>query len=107
MQRLGAIVFAVAIVCCIGGCASTSGGEATQLKQTRQRVDGVMVRYHNRTAFGFITYEEKQQVEAAYKAYQTAFNQAVQQAHSDFTAPTPDNVKQLADRLYSLLDAIP
>ena len=35
--------------------------------------------------------------QAAYKACQTAFNEAVQQAHSDYSTPTPANLKQLAD----------
>jgi len=83
-----------------------SGGSYS-LKQTRDDVDWAMVRYHNRLSFGFISTAEQDQVTAAYKAYQTAFNQAVRQAQSDYTAPTPDNVKQLANQLLSILAAIP
>ncbi len=66
-----------------------------------------MIRYHNRLSFGFITQAEEQQVTAAYKAYQTAFNEAVKQAHSNYSAPTPDNVSQLANQLLSILSSIP
>jgi hypothetical protein len=66
-----------------------------------------MVRYHNRLSFGFMTTAEQEQVSAAYKAYQTAFNEAVRQAHSNYDAPTPANVRQLADQLLTILDAIP
>jgi len=88
------------------GCSSMSGG-AYQLKQTRDDVDWAMTRYNNRLPFGFITPEEQQQVTAAYKPYQTAFNAAVKQANSNYNTPTPANVKQLADQLLSILNSIP
>jgi hypothetical protein len=89
------------------GCASMSGTGNLPLKQTRNDVDWAMVRYHNRVTFGFITPTQQEQVSAAYKAYQTAFNAAAAQAHSNYAAPTPDNVKELADQLLSVLSAIP
>jgi hypothetical protein len=90
------------------GCTSISGGSGSyQLKQTRNDIDAAMVRYHNRVSFGFLTVNEQQQVSDAYKAYQTAFNEAAQQVHSNFDSPTPNNVKQLADQLLSILDSIP
>jgi len=107
LEKACLVLLVLATILFAPGCASTSGGGATQLKQTRERVDWAMVRYHNRAAFGFLTYEERQQVETAYKAYQTAFNEAFQQAHSNLNTPTPDNVKQLADRLLSILDTLP
>ena len=88
------------------GCASTSGGSYT-LKQTRNDIDWAMVRFHNREAAGFITAAERQQVMNAYKAYQTTFNAALQQAQSNLDSPVPDNVKQSADQLLSILGAIP
>ncbi len=66
-----------------------------------------MGRDHNRVSFGFMTPVEQDQVTAAYKACQTAFNEAARQAHFDYNAPMPDNVKQLANRLLSNLDSIP
>jgi hypothetical protein len=106
-QRLGAVLLALATLCLWGGCASTAGGGSYQLKQTRTDVDWAMTRYHNRLSFGFISLGEEQQVAAAYKAYQTAFNEAVRQAHADYSTPTPDNVKQLANQLLSILSSIP
>jgi hypothetical protein len=97
----------LATLCVVSGCATTPGGGSYQLKQTRDSVDWAMVRYHNRQSFGFLTTGEQDQVGAAYKAYQAAFNEAVRQAHSDYNAPTPDNVKQLANQLLSLLSSIP
>ena len=87
------------------GCTTTSGGY--QLKQTRDDVDFAMTRFNNRSTFGFITPQEQQQVSAAYKTYQTAFNEAVKQANGNYNTPTPANVKQLADQLMSVLAAIP
>ena len=106
-QRLCAVLFAMVTLCLLSGCASTTGGGSYHLKQTRDDVDWAMTRYHNRLSFGFISVGEDQQVAAAYKAYQTAFNEAVWQAHSDYKTPTPDNVKQLANQLLSILSSIP
>jgi hypothetical protein len=107
IQRFWAVLFVFATLCLFSGCASTAGGGSYQLKQTRNDVDWGMTRYHNRLSFGFITPSQQDQVTTAYKAYQTAFNEAVQQAHSDYSTPTPDNVKQLADQLLSILGSIP
>jgi len=107
IQRICSVFLALATLWLISGCASTGAGGGYPLKQTRNDIDWAMVRYHNRLSFGFITPAQQDQVTATYKAYQTAFNEAVQQTHSDYTAPTPDNVKQLANQLLSILDAIP
>ena len=101
----GAILIALVTLLFSSGCTTTSGGY--QLKQTRNDIDWAMTRFNNRSTFGFITPQEQQQVGDAYKAYQTAFNEAVKQAHGNYNTPTPTNVKQLADQLLSLLDSIP
>jgi len=88
-----------------GGCSTTGG--AFQLRQTRNDVDWAMTRYHNRLAFGFLTPQERDSVANAYKAYQTAFTAAVKQANGNYNTPTPANVKQLANQLFSILDSIP
>jgi hypothetical protein len=97
----------LAAVCVVSGCASPAGNGSYELKQTRNDVDWAMVRYHNRVSFGFITLAEQEQVTTAYKAYQTAFNEAARQAKFNYTTQTPDNVKQLADQLLSILSSIP
>ena len=89
------------------GCASTSSGGSYTLKLTRNDIGWAMTRYENRVDAGFVTYEQKQQVKAAHDAYQAAFNDALKQAGDDLDTPTPDNVKQLANQLLSILSTLP
>ena len=91
----------------ITGCTTTGGSGGYQLKQTRNDVDWAMTRYHNRLAFGFLTPQAQQRVSDAYKTYQAAFTDAVKQVNGNYNTPTPANVKQLADQLFSILDSIP
>jgi len=91
----------------LSGCASMQSGGQTTLKQTQIYVDWPMTRYRNAVARGVVTLGEQQQVNAAYASYQSAFAAAVQAAHSNYDAPTPDNVKQLADQVVSIVSAIP
>ena len=107
LRYLGSILLASATFLFIAGCASMPGGGGYQLKQTRSDVDWAMVRYHNRVSFGFITPSEQEQITTAYKAYQTAFNEAARQANFNYNTPAPDNVKQLANQLLSILGSIP
>ena len=107
LQKALVVILALATLFIISGCASMSGNGVYRLKQTRDDVDWAMVRYQNRVSFGSVTLGFQQQVTSAYKAYQTAFNEAAGQAHLNYNAPTPDNVKQLADQLLSVLGSIP
>ena len=66
IQRFCAVLCAIATLCLLSGCASTSPTGSYQLKQTRSDVDWAMVRYHNRVSFGFLTTGEQDQVTAAY-----------------------------------------
>jgi len=99
-----AVVLALAGLCLISGCATTG---PYKLKQTRNDISFAMNRYHNQVSFGRISPAFQPDVNAAYQAYQTAFDAAVQQAKANYNAPTPDNVTQLANRLLSVLSAIP
>ena len=103
-KKFFAIVLTLAALCVIGGCATT---DYYRLKQTRNDIDYAMTRYRNEVAFSIIPPELQAQVNAAYQSYKTAFDAAVQQAHSNYDAPTPGNVKQLADRLLLILGSIP
>ena len=98
------IVLCLAALCMISGCATTG---PYRLKQTRNDISFAMNRYHNQVAFGRIAPAFQPDVNAAYQAYQAAFDAAVQQANSNYDAPTPDNVTQLANHLLSVLAAIP
>jgi len=103
-KQLFRIILTLAAFCVISGCATTN---YYRLKQTRNDIDAAMTRYQNEVSFAAISPEFQQQVNTAYHAYQKAFDAAVEQAHSDTDAPTPDNVKQLADRLLLILGSIP
>jgi hypothetical protein len=98
------ILLILAALFVISGCATTN---YYQLKQTRDDIDAAMTRYQNEVSFAAISPEFQQQVNTAYHAYQKAFDAAVEQAHSDTNAPTPDNVKLFADRLLLILSSIP
>jgi hypothetical protein len=93
----------------MGGCtsASSSKGAYPTLKQTRMNVDWPMTRYRNAVAAGAVTLGERQQVDAAYQDFQKAFDAAVQAAHSNYDATTPDNVKALANQVIAAIQAIP
>ena len=104
LQKICAILLTLAALCIISGCATTN---AYTLKQTRNDIDFAMNRYHNEVSFGSIAPAFQPEVNSAYQNYKTAFDAAVQQANSNYDAPTPDNVKQLADKLLSILGSIP
>jgi hypothetical protein len=87
------------------GCTATGGVDS--LKITRNNIDWAMVHYNNRAAFGTVTTEEKASVQAAYHAYQTAYDEAFKQANGNLDNPTPTNVTQLANQLMVVLGSIP
>lgn len=103
-QTFFGILLTLAALCVIGGCITAGPYE---LKQTRNDVDFAMNRYHNQVSFGTVSPAFQPQVDKAYQSYKTAFDAAVEQAHSNYDAPTPDNVKQLAEQLLSILGSIP
>jgi uncharacterized lipoprotein len=104
LQKICAILLTLASLCIISGCATTS---SYSLKQTRNDIDFAMNRYRNEVSFGHIAPSFQPEVNNDYQAYKTAFEAAVQQANSNYDAPTPDNVKQLANQLLSILGSIP
>ena len=101
------LAFSAAIL--LGGCTSTgaSKGAYPTLKQTQINVDWPMTRYRNAVAAGVVTLGEQERVNAVYKNYKEAFDAAVQAAHSNYDATTPDNVKALANQLLATIGAIP
>ena len=66
-----------------------------------------MTRYRNAVAAGAVTLGERQQVDAVYKNFEQAFGAAVQAAHNNYDATTPDNVKALANQVIDAIAAIP
>ena len=100
----GLIVLTLAALCFIGGCSTT---DYYRLGQTRNDIDWKMTWYRNEVAFGAIAPSFQPQVDAAYQAYKSAFDVALKHSNNNYDAPTPSNVKQLADQLLSTLAAIP
>jgi hypothetical protein len=103
-QKICALFLALATLCLASGCSTA---DYYRLKSTRDNVDFAMNRYRNEVSFGNISPAFQPQVNTAYHAYQTAFDAAVQQANSNYDAPTPDNVRQLANQLMTVLGSIP
>ena len=86
------------------GCSSPN---YPTLKQTQINVSWPMTHYRNAAAAGRLTLGERERVAAAYEKYQAAFNEAIQAAHNDYEAPTPENVKVLANEVIRVISAIP
>ena len=63
--------------------------------------------YRNAVYRGRLTLGEREQVNAAYKEYKAAFDQALQAARDNYDAPTPENVKTLANEIIRMLWAMP
>jgi predicted RNase H-like nuclease (RuvC/YqgF family) len=105
MKHIGILLLATVALGLFNGCVAPGGVDS--LKITRNNIDWAMVHYNNRADFGYVTSHEKDQVAAAYTAYQTAFDAAFKQANSNLDAPTPTNVTQLANQLMVVLGSIP
>jgi len=98
----------VLLAVAVAGCSSTNAKNYPTLKQTQTNVSWPMTRYRNAVReFVPITKEEQERVEKAYADYDTAFDAAVQAAHGNLDAPTPDNVKALATELIRVVETIP
>lgn len=105
--RLNLFAALLGLVMAIGsGCATPDSGSYT-LKQTNLDVETAMQQYRNANVAGSVTLAEQQNVAAAHKAFQQAFNQAYVQAGSNINAQTPLNVRQLADSLIRAIETIP
>ncbi|HWX20519.1 MAG TPA: hypothetical protein VN578_11530 [Candidatus Binatia bacterium] len=88
----------------LSGCSSPN---YPTLKQTQIHVSWPMTGYRNASYAGRLTLGEKERVNAAYAEYQGAFDKALQAAHGNYDAPTPDNVKVLAYEVIRVISAIP
>jgi hypothetical protein len=106
LQKFCTFLLVLVGFCLVSGCSSPPGSDTYRLKLTGDNVDWAMTRYRNQVTYGAVTVAQQQQVSMAYDAYQKAFNEAVQQAHSNYDAPTPDNVRALANQLLSILGTI-
>jgi hypothetical protein len=87
-------------------CATTQSGYPS-LRQLQVNVSWPMTRYNNAVAAGAVTLGAQEQVKAAYAQYQAAFAVALKAANNNYDAPSPDNLKALANQLSQILGAIP
>jgi hypothetical protein len=103
------VILAFSASMLLGGCSSTGApkGAYPTLKQTQMHVDWPMTRYRNAVAAGVVTLGQRQQVDAAYKSFQQAFDAALQAANNNYEATTPENVKALANQVIDAIAAIP
>ncbi len=62
--------------------------------------------FRNAEVWGRLTRGEKERGNAAYSNYRTAFDEALQAANGNYNAPTPDNVKTLANEAIRILSSI-
>jgi hypothetical protein len=101
-----AVVSLVALLVAFG-CSTTGSGGGRTLKQVDMDVSWAMTRFRNGVAAGAVTLGEKEQVNGAYTAYQTAYRDALQAAQDNRNTPAPDNVKTLANQVLDAISAIP
>ncbi len=100
------ILPAILLTLISGGCASTESGAYRTLKKTQIDVSWAMTRYRNAAAFGKLSLGERERVNQAYAAYESAFNRALQAAGGNQDAPTPDDVKARADEVIRLITSM-
>jgi len=89
------------------GCAAIWSHPYPTLKDTEIHVSWAMTQYRNEVIKGRVTLGEREQVNTAYTEYKAAFDEALEAAHHDYTVPTPENVKALANELLRVLWAMP
>jgi hypothetical protein len=113
-----AVFISLILMLFVSGCASTPGGSSDSsasgsggsrtLKQVDLDVSPKMTHFHNAVASGAgVTEGEKDQVNAAYARYQSAYQQALQAAGNNPNTPAPANVTAAADELIGALGSIP
>jgi hypothetical protein len=109
VKTQSSILIAGALVCLtmLAGCASNESGDHTTLKQTDSHVSWEMSRFRNAEIWGHLTADQKQQGNAAYTAYKTAFDEAVRAANGNKHAPAPDNVTAAANEAIRVLSTLP
>ena len=96
-------------LCVLGwtlGCTALPGDNVFTIKQTDLNVHWKMTQYNAVGPFGGVTTTQAQEVEAAYKAYQEALDQALKEAHGNRDAPTPPYLQQKADRVIQAVTSV-
>lgn len=110
LQEFASLILILPALCLtllLDGCASLRSPNYPTLKQTDINVSWPMTNYRNASYAGRLTLAERQRIERAYAQYEAAFNQALQAAGGNRNAPTPDNVKALANQVIQTISATP
>ena len=110
LPKLESLILILPMLCMallLSGCASLQNPNYPTLKQTDINVSWPMTNYRNASSAGRLTLAEKQRIDQAYAQYQAAYNQALQAAGGNTNAPTPDNVKALANQVIQAISATP
>ena len=102
----GAILLLI-LALLLSGCASIWSQPYPKLKDTDVHVSWLMTQYRNAVYSGRVTLGEREQVNAAYTEYKAAFDEAFQAAQNNYDAPTPENVKALANEVIRVLSSLP
>ena len=87
------------------GCASMSGPPT--LKQTDVQMSWKMTHFRNASEAGRYSLGEREQGNAACASYQAAFAKALEAAHGDRNAPTPDDLLAVANQTIRVLSSLP
>ena len=98
---------ALLIALLLTGCASIWSQPSPTLKDTDDEVSSSMAGFRIAVAARSATVGEKEKVNAAYTKYKAAFDEALRDAQNNENAPTPKDVKALANEVIRILSAMP
>jgi hypothetical protein len=107
VERTNVLLVAIAALALMfggGGCATP--GTYPTLRQTQINVSWPMTRYRNLVTFGKLTQGQRERVDAAYAEYDAAFKEALKAAGGNYDATTPENVKELANRVIQTISTL-
>jgi uncharacterized protein YceK len=91
----------------LSGCASVWSGNSATLKDTDDDMSSSMAGFRIAVTAGSATVGEREKVNAAYKKYKAAFDEALHDAQNNENAPTPKDVKTLANEVVRVLSSTP
>ncbi len=89
----------------LSGCASVWSGNSPTLKDTDDDVSSSMAGFRIAVDAGSATAGEREKVNAAYTKYKAAFDEALHDAQNNENAPTPKDVKTLANEVVRVLSS--
>jgi hypothetical protein len=103
---LGAIL-SLLLALLVSGCASVWTGDSPTFKDTDDDVSSSMAGFRIAVSAGSATVGEREKINAAYAKYKAAFDEALQAAQNNGSAPTPKDVETLAHEVVRVLSSTP